>query len=480
MRTVGDGGARKRPRDRRPPHVAPPARRELTAGRRGVNQGNRERLEARLARRLGRETATKGRRRPASEHETAALAIGNRRTMAQDVSSFADILAPLTPEEFFAEYHGKKSLHVAGAPQKFASVMSWARLGDILNMTGIWSGASLQMVLDRDTVPPQRYCRPARDRSTGAEVLQPDPARVRDLMRQGASIVCNDVDTLNSGLAATASALEEALEAKVQANLYCSWQQRQAFDSHFDTHDVYAIHVEGEKIWRVYDGRRENPIAHPAFKTLGQAHHDKAKGKVKAEVTMRPGDLLYIPRGTYHDAIAVTAGSVHVSFGATAVIGLDYLSALFDQAIHDPLLRANMPRLAGAGGEEAFAAHSRKLAGRIGEIAAGTEMIGRFTEFQRRFKYPRGGFDLPADAMAPGFRVTAKGLKVARRGNGWALEGAAGTVPIPPGQDQPVAWVIDRDRFTRAEFDAAFAETPEEERAQVLSNLAAMKVIATL
>ena len=74
--------------------------------------------------------------------------------------------------------------------------MSWARLGDILNMTGIWSGASLQMILDRDMVPPQSYCRPARDRSTGAEVLQPDPARVRDLMRQGASIVCNDVDTL--------------------------------------------------------------------------------------------------------------------------------------------------------------------------------------------------------------------------------------------------------------------------------------------
>ena len=63
---------------------------------------------------------------------------------------------------------------------------------------------------------------------------------------------------------------------------------------------------------------------------------------------------------------------------------------------------------------------------------------------------------------------------------GWALEGAAGAVPIPPGQDRPVAWIIGRDHFTRADFDAAFAETPEEERTQLLSNLAAMKVIAAL
>jgi hypothetical protein len=40
--------------------------------------------------------------------------------------------------------------------------------------------------------------------------------------------------------------------------------------------------------------------------------------------------------------------------------------------------------------------------------------------------------------------------------------------------------VIGRDQFTRAEFDAAFPETPESERAQLLRNLASMKVIAAL
>ncbi len=400
--------------------------------------------------------------------------------MAQEITSFADILAPVTPEEFFAVYHGKKALHVPGTADKFASVMSWARLNDILNMTGIWSGASLQLVLDRETVPPREYCRPGTDRGTGAEVLQPDPARVTELIRRGASVVANDIDSLNPGLAAAANSMEAALEAKVQANLYCSWQKHQAFDTHFDTHDVYAIHIEGEKTWRIYQGRLENPVAHPAFKTLGQPYHDKARGKIKTEITMRPGDLLYIPRGVYHDAIALTEGTIHVAFGATAVIGLDFLTALFERAIHDPLARANMPRLCGPGGEAAYDEHLAKLARRLGEIGGEPEMIEKFKEHQRRHGYSRGGYDLPGEAAAAGYRVTAKGCKVAEEGNGFALKGSGGTVPIPPGQDKSVAWVIGRDRFTRAEFDAAFPQTPAPERARLLRDLAAMKVITAL
>ena len=43
--------------------------------------------------------------------------------MAQRIETFADILAPVTPDEFFAEYYGKKLLHVPGEPDKFEAVM---------------------------------------------------------------------------------------------------------------------------------------------------------------------------------------------------------------------------------------------------------------------------------------------------------------------------------------------------------------------
>ena len=389
---------------------------------------------------------------------------------------FAAILDPVTPDEFFREYRGKKPLHIPGRRDKFAGVMSWQELNRILNMTAIWTAASLEMALDEETIPPDRYCRAAIDRRQ-QPVMQPDADRVLMLLRQGASLVANDIDTLGPGLAAAARAFEEALGVKAQANLYCSWHQHQAFPVHIDTHDVFALHAEGEKVWRVYEGRLDDPIAHPRFKTLGQEYHEKAKGAVLMEVPLRPGDLLYIPRGQYHDALASSAGTVHVAFGVTAVIGIDYLNTLFDRAIEDPLFRANAPRPVGDGADDQVAAHLGRLAARLGEIAASPEAIERMRQFHRDFKYRRGGFDLPEAATAARYRVRAKGLKLVPRGDEWSLEGEAGAAPIPRGQDRFVAWVIERESFSRPEIDAAFADQPSEKRAEMLRDLVAMKVI---
>jgi ribosomal protein L16 Arg81 hydroxylase len=395
--------------------------------------------------------------------------------MTNTIYSFAQILDPVTPETFFAEYHDKKPLHVPGTPEKFAGVMSWPVLNDLLNMTAVWSATSLQLVLDKEPIAPARYCRPAVDRNN-ARVMQPDAGLVTALLRQGASLVANDIDTLTPELAAVADALEAALGAKAQANLYCSWRERQAFDSHFDTHDVYALHVEGEKVWRIYETRVETPIAHPRFKTLGQAHHDQAKGPVAREVTLRPGDLLYLPRGQYHDALASSQGSVHIALGMTAVIGIDFLDALRELAIEDPLFRANVPAPAFAT-EERIGAHLKRLAARLGEIAERPEVAAQFRAVQKAHHYKRRGYGLPEAAMVQEYRVRVGDLKVAQVRGRWALTGTSGSAPIPPGAERFVAWIMDRDRFSGAEIEAAFPDQLAHERGKLLRELAAMKVI---
>src|SRR5581483_3586292 len=185
---------------------------------------------------------------------------------ADALASFQDFLAPVTVEDFRRNYLDRAPLHVAGAPDKFAAVMSWGELNRLLDMTAIWSSQSLQLALDCQLIAPERYCRRGRDRQ-GRVAWLPQPALVRGLLRQGASILLNDIDTLGPGLRAVAGLLEQALGAKVQINLYCSWRERQAFPSHFDTHDVFALQIAGEKRWTVFQGRFEQPIAHPSFNT---------------------------------------------------------------------------------------------------------------------------------------------------------------------------------------------------------------------
>jgi hypothetical protein len=228
-----------------------------------------------------------------------------------------ELLWPVGAAKFFAEFHDRQPLHVRGDAAKFASVLSWRQINRLLDMTHIWSSHSLRLVMDGQPIPPAEYCARATSRD-GEPLQQPVAARVRDWIGRGASLVLNDVDSLTPGLAAVSDALEAAGLGKAQANVYVSWASHKAFPAHFDTHDVWAVQVEGEKTWNLWEGRAEWPISHPSFRGLGQAHHERAKGALREAVTLRPGDLLYLPRGWYHDALADAPASVHVAYGVNA------------------------------------------------------------------------------------------------------------------------------------------------------------------
>ena len=387
--------------------------------------------------------------------------------------SFADILAPITPDSFFERYHGRAPLHVPGGGEtvsshKFSGVMSRAKLDELIAVPGLWTGQSLQMARDSAMLPSADYLSPS-----GA----PDAATVRAQLDHGASLVLNDIDMAAPGLAGVATvaqALEEALESKVQANLYSSPRERQAFASHYDTHDVFAVHVEGEKLWRIYEGRIDNPVEHPTFKSQTRAFHEQAKGKVALEVVMKPGDLLYLPRGQYHDAVALSERTIHIAFGAVGVIGLDVVSALFARAVDDPLFRADLPRRHGVGpesGEAAFAARLRALGQRLADLATDPASLAAIRRFQDEYRYR---------AAPLRYRLTARDFAVVRQSGGWALARAGIGTPIPPGLDGAVGWIIDQNEFAEPDLAAACPQIGNETRGELLRSLLAMKVIAAV
>ena len=396
--------------------------------------------------------------------------------MAPRVDSLADILAPIGETEFFRDWHDKRPLHVpAKNPDKFASVMSWDILNDCLNMTAIWGTRSLAMVLDNKPQPPERYCHQAIDRNA-QQGWQPNAHEVKALLRAGASLVANDLDTLHPGIALAATALEGALGGTAQSNVYCSWAAHQAFDSHYDTHEVFALHVAGEKVWRVYENRIDFPIAHPAFKDLSQEMHDRQKGRVIMEVRLKPGDLLYIPRGYYHDALADSEGTLHITFGVTHVIGMDLLSLLLDHAVADPLFRKNFPLP--SENPAADRAHIRALAARLGKIAGSGAMEEDVARLRRGFCHPRGGFNLPDDVLAWRYSVHARDLKVVARGAHNVLKGPKGAAPIPPGDEAAVAWIISQREFSPQDMRVALPALATKDRDRILGDLKAMKVIS--
>ena len=394
--------------------------------------------------------------------------------------TFDDIMAPLGAERFFAEYEGKKPLHLKGGADKFAQVMNWARLNDLLGMATIWSQKSLELVLDKERIPPARYCTPAIGRD-GGQVLRPDPDKVKAYLRRGATLVANDIDHLSPGLVAFSKAMQDALGGKVQGNLYLSSRRRQGFAAHLDTHDVYAVHVEGTKTWRIYEGRVTDPIAHPLFKNVPQEHHEKAKGKLAMEVVMEPGDLLYLPRGQYHDALADEGGAVHIAFGITYPIGVDVVSWLFERTVAEPEFRANLPRPDGPDAAEALRERLQAMGEKIMRILNEPKTVEQITAFQRAYRYPRHSYNLPDLLSEPAeerFRVRAKGLRLIEKDGRFGLleEGSRVATEVPAELGPLVGWVLGRRAFCRDELAKAFPDRPAAQIDRLLRDLQAMRL----
>lgn len=312
------------------------------------------------------------------------------------IATFADLIAPVTPEEFFRDYYGRKWLHIPGAADKFAGVLTWAKLERLLNMTAIWTSENLGLRVQTKMVPPQAYCVPEKDRRD-AQVMQPDPAKVMEFLRQGASLALNRIDTLDDGLRQVGAALEQALFGRAQANLYASRKELKAFDVHYDTHDVFAIHCEGEKDWCLYETMEDNPINHPVFNKQPHEISRQRAGKA-THITMKPGDLLYIPRGLYHDALSSSDACFHVAYGVTTVIGYDVMTLLMNRAVTEGPFRRALPRP----DEADYDAKVGAMLNEMGDLLKAMASDATTRDFMRKyqteiFRTRRGGISLPVE-----------------------------------------------------------------------------------
>ncbi len=179
----------------------------------------------------------------------------------------------------------------------------------------------------------------------------------------GATLVVSQFHEMHPPLARFCRGLEQVFLHAVQANIYLTPPGAQGFRTHYDTHDVLVLQVEGRKAWRIYPGQ---PVPQPTRRTPwpgGIAPTGEAETLV-----MQPGDALYVPRGVMHDAMAQEGASLHVtvgllepSFAAVLRLALDLLEG------REPALRAAFPTWRLAEGPGALAPLAAPLAARLAE-----------------------------------------------------------------------------------------------------------------
>lgn len=382
---------------------------------------------------------------------------------------FDQFIAPLSVEEFRRDYLGCRPLHLkgeGGAAEARRSILDWARFSELLSTPSHWSDANLKLLLNSRPVFGEHYL--SEIRTPEGPQLRADAAKVQMLLGMGASLVANRLEDVSLDVRRITAMLGRQFAATAGANAYGSFKGVRAFNSHCDLHEVFAVQLDGEKNWRIYQNRAQSPVQtlHGAD---AQVIIDQAKGEVMMTADMEPGDLLYIPRGYYHDALASSDSSLHVTFAVAPLDGRYLFRLLEELCVRDADFRAYLPRWADADGSE--------LATRLGELADKVSAMMRSPMFATEIGARQRALATQAAVIEPLKRPTLdQYVRTDAPGEvGWI---AAGAVLRHRGGEQDIGvlaqaaeWALGQATFTTAQLAARFSWLGEGEVSRLVSIL---------
>ncbi|MDT7809965.1 MAG: hypothetical protein QOJ70_3778 [Acidobacteriota bacterium] len=269
------------------------------------------------------------------------------------VESLAEILEPCAPGEFLDSLWGVNLLHVRGRAGRFAHMMPWGRLSEILSRHRL-DFPRLRLVRDGKPVPVAEYLRHITGARQKTSIPRLKQAELTRQLREGATLVLDAVDELSEPIEELAKNLELFFREHVQVNLYAGWQTSPGFDLHWDDHDVFILQVAGRKSWSVYGMTRPFPLVNDIEKA------EKPKGAPLWEGTLEDGDLLYIPRGWWHVAVPLAEPTLHLTVGVHNRTGLDLLRWFAERVRASETFRRDLPRFSSNAGRVVHAARLRE------------------------------------------------------------------------------------------------------------------------
>jgi ribosomal protein L16 Arg81 hydroxylase len=304
--------------------------------------------------------------------------------------SLTEALAPLTPEEFFGESWGKSFRVVRGRPGKFAGLLPWVELNRLLARS-VLDYPRLRVVKEAKAMPPEtfmRYEQSRRDQRVFIPRLQTQA--LTEQLRQGATLVLDNLEDLHEPIGELALDFQRTFRERVHVNLYASWHTSNAFDLHWDDHDVIVLQVAGRKRWGVYGATRAYPLRQSAALK-------PPEGPPVWEGHLEDGDLLYLPRGCWHYAVPVAEPTLHLSFGIYNSKGVDLLNWLARQLEASEIFRQDLPRFANP---DERAAHLARLRAELLKAWDAGDLMEAYFQHSDGVAAPHPQMSLPWGALS--------------------------------------------------------------------------------
>jgi len=209
------------------------------------------------------------------------------------LDSFGALIAPVPEATFFSTYYESEALHVPhDDPTRYAALLEAIDVEDLIHQCKTWGEVSL--------------AGGERGRMACDLAAPPNPEHIGLAFQQGFTVVLNDLQTKTLQVARLCRMLEARFFCRANVNLYLTRRGIPGLDVHYDDDDVLVLQLRGEKIWRTWPSEQRLPMGDSPYQNID------VQGPGARHV-LKPGDVLYVPRGAPHQAVAGQTDSLHLT-----------------------------------------------------------------------------------------------------------------------------------------------------------------------
>ncbi|MEQ8910247.1 MAG: cupin domain-containing protein [Vicingaceae bacterium] len=149
------------------------------------------------------------------------------------------------------------------------------------------------------------------------------------------SLVVDRIQNYSPKFSSFLSELKQELGTFLSANLYVTSPLLQTLETHYDLHDVIVMQLCGSKQWTIAPSdqlptKHENHDLNQLLIEQGQS------------IELKQGDLLYLPRGFAHKAVAGSKGSCHIAIGVYVIKYFHLLESMLEEAKKKVFFRSSI------------------------------------------------------------------------------------------------------------------------------------------
>ena len=251
------------------------------------------------------------------------------------MNTLRDLLHPFDTDRFLNEYWTRQPVIIAGADDKIKNLFSWEKYGDLINRhLADLVAPKLRMHTTRSGFVDLTENLPTID---GGVLRQTSARLLNDHCQEGATLVVDQIHKYVPGLQQLCDTLAAELGERVQINSFASWKGARGFPPHYDPHELFIIQIAGEKRWELLGQSFAHPL--PEHRSNPEDRPDT----VVLAGTLTAGDVMYMPRGTWHRTVTSDQPSLHLAVGVNCRNGIDLLVWVMEELKNNPSLRQNLP-----------------------------------------------------------------------------------------------------------------------------------------